>query len=242
SPHHGDYPGANRVWVFPGDAKVVDDSGTVYSTGNLTFLNSFGGSINDLDFYGTDIPIVLRDSTLIAYSNSLLPVGSRSLSFTPRNIYVGGTNILTFTPDASTAHGIRVDVVPVSTLNPPTPGQPVDPNGLSYTPDNAFLDRNGILYLLSKSQQSLFRWDTLNQRYLVTIPLLEVPSYAAYSEDNHHFYIAYPSGLIRQIDLVSTNLAETPFANLPGRPLGLATAGRYVFAADPSGAWGTHYT
>src|SRR5206468_6410274 len=98
SPHHGDYPGANRVWVFPGDAKVVDDSGTVYSTGNLTFLNSFGGSINDLDFYGTDIPIVLRDSTLIAYSNSLLPVGSRSLSFTPRNIYVGGTNILTFTP------------------------------------------------------------------------------------------------------------------------------------------------
>src|SRR5207249_600918 len=151
SPHHGDYPGANRVWVFPGDAKVVDDSGTVYSTGNLTFLNSFGGSINDLDFYGTDIPIVLRDSTLIAYSNSLLPVGSRSLSFTPRNIYVGGTNILTFTPDAYTAHGIRVDVVPVSTLNPPTPGQPVDPNGLSYTPDNAFLDRNGILYLLSKS-------------------------------------------------------------------------------------------
>src|SRR5688572_2309459 len=54
SPHHGDYPGASRVWVFPGDGRVVDDSGTVYSSGTLNFLNSFASRITDLDFYGPD--------------------------------------------------------------------------------------------------------------------------------------------------------------------------------------------
>jgi hypothetical protein len=242
SPHHGDYPSANRVWVFPGDGRVVDDSGTVYSAGSLNFLNSFGSGINDLDFYGSDIPIVLRTNRLSAYSNALLPVGSRLLSFTPGRIYVAGTNVLTFTGDGGALNGIRVDVVPLATLNPPTPGQPVDPNGLSYTPDDAFLDRNGVLYLLSKSQQSLFRWDTRSQRYLVTIPLVEVPSFAAYSEAHHKIYVAYPAGLIRQIDLAGTNFVETPFANLPSSPIGLGVAGPYVFAVDPSGAWVTHYT
>src|SRR6185369_8784156 len=92
SPHHGDYPGATRTWVFPGEARVVDDSGTVYSTGNLTYMSSFGGTITDLDFYGTDIPIVLRGSDLIAYSNTLLPTGSYRLTVAPKTIYVAGTN------------------------------------------------------------------------------------------------------------------------------------------------------
>ncbi|HXJ61006.1 MAG TPA: fibronectin type III domain-containing protein, partial [Verrucomicrobiae bacterium] len=242
SPHHGDYPGATRVWVFPGDTKVVDDSGTVYSTANLTFLNGMGGALDDLDFYGADIPVVLRGNTLVAYSNSLLPVGSRVLTFTPKKIYISGTNVMAFTPDAASANGLRADAVPLATLNPPMPGQPVDPHGLRYTPDNAFLDRDGILYLLSKSQQSLFRWDTANQRYLVTIPLVAVPSFAAYSSDNHRIYVAYPSGLIRQIDLAGKPLLETPFASVPDVPLGLATAGPLVFAVDPSGAWVSHYT
>lgn len=242
SPHHGDYPDASRTWVFPGDAKVVDDSGTVYSTGSLTYLNSFGGTITDLDFYGTDIPIVLRGSQLVAYSNALLPTGSYSLSVTPKNICVAGTNVLAFTWDAGQTNGIRVDTIPLAYLNPPTPGQPVDPHGLAYTPDATFLDKNGVLYLLSKAQQSLFRWNSSNQAYLVTIPLVGSPDYAAYSAANHKAYLAYSTGLIRQIDLNSTNYVETPFANLPSAPLGLSTADSYVFAVDGSGAWGTHYT
>jgi hypothetical protein len=242
SPQHGAYPDASRTWVFPGEARVVDNSGTVYNTGDLTYLNSFGGTISDLDFYGTNIPIVLRGSQLIAYSSALLPTGSQTLGFTPQNIYVAGTNVVTFTFDTGQANSIRVDTVPLAILNPPTPGLPVNPVGLGYTPDATFLDKNGVLYLLSKAQQSLFRLDTTNQTYLATIPLVGSPSYVAYSAVNHKIYLAYSSGLIRQIDLSSTNYIETPFANLPSAPMGLSTADAYVFAVDGSGAWGTHYT
>jgi fibronectin type 3 domain-containing protein len=242
SPHHGDYPGASRTWVFPDEAKVVDDSGTIYNTGNLTYVNSLGGAISDLDFYGRDIPIALRGSTLIAFSNSLLPAGSRSLSYTPQNIAVAGTNVFTFSYDAAQTNGVRVEAIPLSDLKAPTPGQPVNPVGLAYTPDASFLDTNGVLHLFSKAQQSIFRWDTVQQKYLSTIPLLEVPSFVAYSPVTHRVYTAYPSGLIRQIMLSSTNFAETPFANLATGPRGLSTAGQFVFATDASGAWGTHYT
>jgi hypothetical protein len=242
SPHHGDYPGALRTWVFPNQTKVVDDSGTVYSTGNLTYLNSFGGAFTDLDFYGVDIPIVLRGSQLQSYTSSLLPVGSYTFPVTPRNIYVAGSNVLAFTWDVGQPNGIRLDTVPLSNLNPPTPGQPINPQGLAFTPDASFIDRNGVLFLFSKAQQSLFRWDCSNQMYLSTIPLLGSPSYIAYSASNHAVYSAYSSGLIRRMALDSTNAAEVPFADLPSAPSGLATADTYVFAMDGSGAWGTHYT
>ena len=68
--------------------------------------------------------------------------------------------------------------------------------------------------------------------YLTTIPLVGSPSYVAYSAPNHRVYLAYSTGLIRQIDLNSTNFLETPFANLATVPYGLSTADSYIFAAD----------
>src|SRR5262249_39785646 len=155
--------------------------------------------------YGTDVPIVLRGSQLVAYSNALLPTGSHILPVTPQNIYVVGTNVVAFTWDVGESNGIRVDTVPLAYLNPPTPGQPVDPHGLAYTPDATFLGQDGLLYLFSKAHQSLFRWDTSNNVYLATIPLVGAPDYVAYSAPNHSVYLAYSGGLIRQIDLDSTN-------------------------------------
>ena len=242
SPQHGAYPDATRTWVFPGETKVVDTAGIVYNTGDLTYLSSFGGTITDLAFYGQDVPIVLRGAQLVAYNSALLPTGSYTLPVSPRNIYVVGTNVLAFTSDVGQPNGIRLDSVPLASLNAPNPGQPIDPRGVAFTPDASFLDKNGVLCLFSKSMQSIFRWDTSNQVYLTTIPLLGSPSYVAYSATNHQVYLAYSTGLIRQIDLGSTNFLETPFATLPSSPLGLATADSYVFAADPSGAWATHYT
>ena len=39
SPYHGDYASASQLWVFP-DGQVVDDSGTVYRTSDLTYAGA----------------------------------------------------------------------------------------------------------------------------------------------------------------------------------------------------------
>jgi hypothetical protein len=117
----------------------------------------------------------------------------------------------------------------------------VDPNGLAYTPDAYAFSSSGILYLLHRGTSSVFRWSVQEQRYLSTIPLADAPSFIALSEVNNALYLAYSSGKITVIHLDQTP-TEAPFANLPQAPVGLATAGEFVFAADRSGAWATHYT
>jgi VCBS repeat-containing protein len=242
SPYHGDYPGASRAWVFPGGMKVVDSSGTLYSSDSLTWLKSFGTSITDIGFSGSDIPIVLSGKTLTAYSSAILPTGSVTLTFTPVNVFVNATDAITFTTDTTSATKLRADTVHLSDLKAPTPGQPVNPVGLSYNPDKIEVANDGTVLLFSKSNQSIFRWNPSTQSYGATIPLLGTPSYMAYSGANNTIYLAYASGLIRKIDLGAATLSETPFATLAGGPGGLSTAGQYVFAEDGTGAWATHYT
>jgi PKD repeat protein len=238
SPYHGDYPSAGKTWVFPGEARVVDDSGIVYNTSNLTYNNSFAGSIGDLAFYG-DLPIVLRGSTLIAYSNSFQETGRHTLATQPRNIYVADSFVYAFSFGGD--RGVDVVRTSVSALTPSEPGQPVDPNSLAYVPDAVTLSADGIVYLLSRANLSVFRWSVAERRYLPTIPLVEAPSYMDYSDANRRLYLAYPSGKLTQIRL-SESIGEQPFANAPVGPCGLATAGEFVFICDPVGAWVSHFT
>ncbi|MBW8883810.1 MAG: hypothetical protein JF612_03320, partial [Planctomycetia bacterium] len=127
-------------------------------------------------------------------------------------------------------------------MKAPTPGQPVNPVGLAYTPDKIELAADGTLLLFSKANQSVFRWNPATQSYGATIPLVGTPDFMAYSAGTNTIYTAYHSGLIRKIDLGAATPTEVPFTSLQDVPIGLATAGQYLFAVDPSGAWNSHYT
>lgn len=242
SPYHGDYPSASRTWVFDGGTQVVDDSGTVYATNNLVRLGSFATKIHALDFTDDGAPIVLNGQKLTAFTSQYLPTGSATVSGAATEIFVNDANIIAFTPDSASATGFDAELVPLADLQPPTPGEPVDPVGLSYKPDKIELTSDGQLLLFSKANNSIFRWDPAVQNYGPTIPLIGAPSFMTYSGTTNTAYVAYGSGLIYQIDLSAANPVEVPFANLATSPIGLSTAGQYVFAVDGSGAWVSHFT
>ncbi|MEM7343759.1 MAG: hypothetical protein AAF485_05915, partial [Chloroflexota bacterium] len=146
SPYHGSYPTATQTFVLPGDNKVVDSSGIIYNASDLTYSGSFAGTIDDLTFDGT-LPIVLRGDSLIAYSSEILETGSHTPAKQPVTIYVYNSSIFSFSTGGSL--GVEETKIPVNLLTPDTPGAPVDPNGLSYTPDHVILGNNEILYILS---------------------------------------------------------------------------------------------
>lgn len=242
SPHHGDYPGATRTWVFPDQSRVVDDSGTIYSTSSLTYLNSFGSTINDLCFSGTDVPIILKGQTVTAYTNTFLPTGSAAFTFAPGSILVNQNDVIGFGVDAGDPHGVRFATIALSQLSAPTPNTPADPNGVPFTPDSSFVDNDGVLSLFSKAHKSIFRWDSTLQTYVTSIGLIGVPDYVAYSSATHSIFLAYTSGAVNVIRLSSTPWKEVAFLNLPMRPIGMAAAGSYLLTVDDSGAWCTHRT
>lgn len=238
SPYHGDYAGASEVWAFDDGSRVVDSSGTIYSP-SLTYLGSFQSAVDDIDFVGGEVPIVLDDGVVTAYTAAMLPTGSKSLVAAATDIFVNDTNVIAF---SGVAGGYSVEVVPLSDLSAPEPGEPVDPVGLAFTPDEIAVAADGTLLLFSQNHQSVFRWDPIRQSYDETIPLIGTPEHMAYSAPSNTIYLAYSTGLLRKIDLGLSELEEVPFATMPASPLGLATAGEYVFAADAAGAWESHYT
>ena len=238
SPYHGDYPSADQTFLFPGESKVVDSAGIVYAALDLTYLGSFAGAIDDISFY-FDLPIVLRGREIISYNNVLIETGSFEYdAIDVQNIEVFEENVFGFYEDDTTT--LSVAITSIDDLDPAEPGQAVDPAGLVYTPDNIIVGDDGIAYILSISNQSIFRWSFQQQQYLPSIPLLNVPRYMAHSAENQSLYIAYATGQINQIPL-DENFLEMGLINLPQTPLGLSTAGEFIFAVDGSGAWESHF-
>jgi fibronectin type 3 domain-containing protein len=240
SPQGGEFPVGDRTWVFPGGTRFADSSGHIYNVSNLTHALYFGGSVTDLDFVGTDVPVVLSTNVLTSYTNTFLPAGSRTLAHAGKTIAVSGDEVLVFRPLVGA--GIGIEFVLLDDLDAPTPGAPVSPVGLAFVPDDVFVDDVGVLHLLSKAHQTIFRWDSATQAFLPGIPLLGAPDFVAYSSTNDCVYTAYSSGLIRRIDLGVAPWVEVPFAQLSSAPRGLATAGGYVFAVNLEASIDIHRT
>lgn len=238
SSYHGDYPNATNTFMSSDESLVIDTAGIVYQTSNLTYANSLGSSVSDLTFY-EDLPIILSSGVLYSYSNTFLKTGSYSPTVILQKIFYDNGQVYGFY--LSIEGSLDVSIIPVSSLTPTEPGQPISPEGLQYIPDEVFVGSDGVVYLLSKSHLSIFRWSLQQSKYLETIPLLLAPDHVAYSVETNRIYLAYSSGSINQIKL-DESFIETPFVN-PAQPAtGLATAGQYIFVCDPSGSWQTHTT
>lgn len=215
APYHGDYPTADQTWLFPDESKVLDNSGTIYNTTDLTYANSFGTSIDDIAFHGTDIPILLVDDELIAYSNTLIETGRFQLGSSSEEVYISGGFAYVFFESDSSATGVAVEVVELSDFSVNTPGLPIDPNGLAYTVDGTAMDDSGTLYLLSKTHTSLFRWDTTNQEYLDSVPLPEAMDLVVYSPAQNCLYLSSASKRVYKIDLNLSTLAAVHHLTTP---------------------------
>lgn len=150
---------------------------------------------------------------------------------------------------ADSTTGLTIDAFPAdSACQLASQALPGDPNTCDiaanippYVPDQVVASADGIAYMLSHSLRRVFRYDLIGDAHLNPIYLAASDaSIIAHSAPNNRLYVAHDSGSITQIDLATS--IETAFAVLPGQPHGLATAGPVVLAADPSGAWNTHYT
>lgn len=226
--------GATRVYVLPGEIRLIDNAGVVYNTADLTYSNRID-AFEDIAFYG-DLPIVLRAGSVYAYSNSFQPAGSYTLQNQANAVFVYKDALYSFYGQSA---GIGVEVVPTARITTLTPFQPIDPRKIAYTPDNILLGKDEVVYLLSRNFLSVFRWSVAARDYLDTIPLRGAAKHMAYSQQTNRLYLAYPSGEITQIDLANST-AETDFVKTPAPACGLAAAGEFVFVCIPDGTWQIH--
>ncbi len=229
SPYHGDYPIGSRCYVFPDESKVADNSGVVYGTKDLSYAGSFAGSFSDLVFADGQ-PYIVRDGTIIAYSENLRRGGEYTPSHEPLKIAVDGGDIISFHRDGDR---VAAEAIPLGLLVERQPGDPIDPTGLEFEPDAVAIGPTGTILLSHFDRGNVFRWSAEAHDYLPSIPLLGNPRVMAYSPANQSLYLGYPTGEITSIDLGrATPGSESPYVNTAYPAGNLACAGQYLVTDD----------
>src|SRR5262249_10771758 len=99
-------------------------------------------------------------------------------------LYGAGHNVIKYSRDSFTA-----------------PRPLLEPQLLSFQPDDVVPAADGTLLLLSSLNRSVFRWDSQSQDYLPTIHLYDQPAQFSYSQKLNTAFLAYRSGLVSKIDL-----------------------------------------
>jgi hypothetical protein len=235
SPYHGSYNIGDSPVAFPTQSRVVDSSGNVYNTMDLTFAGSLGGFYQDISFW-QGLPIVLRSNALYSYNQTMLETGTYALNVPAQKIAVYLNKVFVFGLDDNGV--LKANKYDISVISPADPVAAIDPTNLVYTPDEQVLDKDqDTIYLLSKANLNIFRWSISKAAYLPSIPLTNAPLQFAYAADQQRIYLSYANGAVNYIDLVDNK--EHPFANAGGASYALTAAGQYVVVKGPTGAWGS---
>lgn len=235
SPYHGSYPAADLTYARDAGGFVADSSGTVYSAAALEYLGNLGGPIAGAAFL-QDRFVVIRGASLSVFSNDLHELGTLTAPVGLIDIAVVDNHLYAISGSIGSLH---VDAIDVSLARPRTPPPARDWNETGAHADFILGDADRLV-LVSKVEHAGYRFRPQDWAFDLTTPLLLNPIYAAYSAVDDRLYASYDGGAIYafagQAPGTANWLAATPYT-----AFGLANAGEYVFAADMSGAWATHY-
>ena len=238
-PYHGAYHIGSQTYVFPNGKFVTDTSGTVYTAKDLRYRASFARVYEDIAFYKRH-PILLDDGKLYIYSKDFLQLGTVTPDISPNQIFVWGRTVFAFSMQSR--ERLFVEPIDINSFFKKVNLCLVDPSEVDFKNAQVVKDKNDVIYFLSHENECIFRWSPELQDFLPSLSTSsENVQQIAYSEVNNKLYLSYESGSINQIDLSEVQPIEKGFVNLAGTVLGLQTAGKFIFATDPSGAWSSHY-
>lgn len=229
SPYTGGVlPNASKTWVFPDDSKVADNAGSIHSTTDLILAGAFGGSLTDLAFRDNQQPVVLRGNRVGLFDAGFRETSMALLSAAALNLHLTTDAAFALIAESS-ARGVRVERVPFSQFAPAAAAPAVDPAGLTYTPDQILIDRDGVVLLYSAARRTIFRWSSIEKRYLEGIGLHTAPVTIAYSRAEHAIYLGYSGGAISRV-AATGGAAELAFANVPTVIRALIPTGSHLLA------------
>ncbi len=238
---------ATATWTFPDGTRVIDSAGNIHGARALAPVTSIlipsGTTVMDVAFHGTDLPVILRSTGAVSgYRNSMLVSGTGSTSRrNPCRLAVNASNAIVFAADGSSFNGLGFDIIPLSALSLPTPGQPVNPDGLPFAPASAFIDKDGSLRIAAPSMMSLFTWSPSQRKYSGSLPLSGPPLITSYQPATDRLYFSEGGTGIRMASLSNPPSPDEHFTTLPNPVGALVTADNFLFAAAFAPTTATHH-
>jgi len=238
SPYHGDYASASLLFLNSSESKIYDNAGISYFSADLTYAGSLPVEVTEMTFIG-DNPVVLSGSQLYLFNAANIEQGSLAIESNAFFIASAEQSVFTFSENDG---ALAVNIHDLSSFALAEPGEPVDPTAITYTPEAWSNDGDDVVFMLDNDSLSVFLWSTENNEYLTSYVLQNPANWMAFSQSHQRLYLGYSNGKITYFDVNTDTPTEVHFTTLATGVLGLAEAGQFLFAADGSGAWNTHYT
>jgi len=222
------------VFALPGDRRVLDSSGMILFTSDLSYSSSLPTAIDDMAAYGSQIVTIYKGG-LVSYDSEFRKLGEYFPIQPAQKVFTYGEMLYTFYSGASCIEAYHF---PASLLRLSGEASSLDPADLPYWPAAFEMGADETLYLLDRQHLSIYRWSVPQRKYLASIPLSQPPDYMAYSGVTNRLYLAYSSGKITQIKL-DDSLAELPFVQIQ-KPFDIEAAGEFLVAVDYGDIWLAH--
>ncbi len=209
---------STRSYVSPDGSTLVAYDGSVYDAVTLAFKGNLAeGAFDDLCFLSTGKILAVRGNQFSLYDPSSLVLLARLDSTVGGlNVFEQGTTLFAFTPNGAGAVLVSTedesDIAAAALA--PAPALSTSAASLVTTaPDDSFIDKNWLLYLMDRIDRNILVWSPSLRTYLSSIPLEDYPDKFSYSATLHRIYVTYADGRITHIDL-SSSLAEQPFTTV----------------------------
>ncbi len=214
SPYHGDYRVGSRQYLTANEQRLIDNSGVVYNTADLTYAASLGTAFDDLAFFSDGSIAVLRGQKLSAANGgSFVETGQYPLSSQAYNVFARGMAAYAFGAPINNQSNPVVTKVLAASFSPASPATPPNIANLKFSVDDLFIDSQGVVNLLSRSVRGIVRWDTQTRGFLATLPTRAKPTLASYAPAANRYVLYYSDGALTQFQL-NSNTTEQVFANL----------------------------
>ncbi|HEY0946758.1 MAG TPA: immunoglobulin domain-containing protein [Opitutaceae bacterium] len=203
----------SRTWVGAAGQQVVDSSGTVFRASDLNYAGSLGTAITDVASFEAGW-LALRDDLLALYDEHFRLVGRAKLLESGAALYVTGTEALIFSPPADSTSRPRLTRLALSDIKPVQAGTAQAAPRAVLSIDDLFIDKDGVVNILSRLYQSVFRWLPATRSFTDSIPLQGGALQAVYSPQLNHVAVRYRDAATR-IEFSSSSRKEIPFITIP---------------------------
>lgn len=190
-----------RIFLFPNDRFVADDSGSVFLTSDLSFAGSLGESLTDLVFLADGTPVTLRGPRLAtARLDTFVETGRATVAQPGQRIFTQGQDVFVFSSGTATSPFTATKVARSAFVAVAPPVPPAMPIG-RYSIDDAFLGEDNVVYVLSRTLRAFLRWDPVTRAFLAPLALRSSPSLVFHQPGNSRALLYYTDGMFTEIPL-----------------------------------------
>lgn len=209
--HHPTFSFSNkRLFLQPTMNHLLTENGVVLDFETRGYVNGLAGSVED--FAATQNgSLILRDQQILQLDENHLIRTAQTIEESAQKIAFDGDNAVVFhdlTGNLTATHYPITEFEPRAVVPAPNPWT------TAWQSDQVVADNQNNLYLIDRSQATLFRWSSETQTWLTPISLVSTPQSIAYDPSLNRLYVGLTTGEILLMDPVN-DLALMPFVNLP---------------------------